>query len=127
MAKLPTLTSMLMSRNLRYVFNALYVKFQLLIEHTVHGENIDFTLTNVRANGALVDTKGHTIQSFSNPSRIGDIITIETLLQAAGVDLDSVSESPYANPGETLRSTGVVFLIFIEYKLLIFYFMLLIK
>ena len=88
---------------------------QLLIEHTVHGDNIDLTLMNVNAVGNLIDQQGRTLMTFKNSSRLGDIITIGSILTAAGITLEDQSLSPLAH-NETLRTGGIVILVFIEYR-----------
>jgi hypothetical protein len=81
---------------------------------------------NTNAEGELVDGKGrikminflslgNTIRKFDNMTRIGDIMTISEILQAAGITLEDLSKSPLAKAEETLRDGGVVLMIFIEY------------
>ncbi|CAG8528310.1 1648_t:CDS:2 [Scutellospora calospora] len=53
-----------------------------------------------------------------NSRAYGDIFTIKNILDAAGVDLNNISDAPSANQtaGETIRSAGIVIVIVIEYK-----------
>ncbi|KAG0088025.1 cytochrome c oxidase subunit 1 [Podila epicladia] len=45
----------------------------------------------------------------------GDVMTVGEFLKAAGVDLDSLSGSPTASANETVRSSGVVVIVVIQY------------
>ncbi|KAG0346891.1 cytochrome c oxidase subunit 1 [Podila humilis] len=45
----------------------------------------------------------------------GDVITVGEFLKAAGVNLDSASGSPTASANETVRSSGVVVIVVIQY------------
>lgn len=48
-------------------------------------------------------------------TRIGDIMTINDILTAAGITLADISQSPFSKGEETLRDGGAVLMIFIEY------------
>ncbi|KAF9132364.1 cytochrome c oxidase subunit 1 [Mortierella sp. 14UC] len=45
----------------------------------------------------------------------GDVMTVGEFLKAAGVNLDDISTSPSANVNETVRSSGVVVIVVIQY------------
>ena len=45
----------------------------------------------------------------------GDVMTVGEFLKAAGVNLDEISGSPTAAPNETVRSSGVVVIVVIQY------------
>lgn len=45
----------------------------------------------------------------------GDVMTVGEFLKAAGVNLDSLSGSPTATANETVRSSGVVVIVVIQY------------
>ncbi|KAF9430652.1 cytochrome c oxidase subunit 1 [Podila epigama] len=45
----------------------------------------------------------------------GDVMTVGEFLKAAGVDLDALSGSPAASVNETVRSSGVVVIVVIQY------------
>ncbi|KAF9566201.1 cytochrome c oxidase subunit 1 [Mortierella alpina] len=45
----------------------------------------------------------------------GDVMTVGEFLKAAGVDLDELSRSPAAAANETVRSSGVVVIVVIQY------------
>lgn len=45
----------------------------------------------------------------------GDVMTVGEFLKAAGVNLDDISTSPSASVNETVRTSGVVVIVVIQY------------
>jgi hypothetical protein len=97
----------------------------------VRGEAIDVTATNTKMKGKLLNSKGQTVISYSNLTRTADIMSLRDLLDASGIALEGtpllnynsslidLDKSPLAKGNETLRSSGTVIILFIEYANLV--------
>ena len=60
-------------------------KYTLRVEHTVQGESTGISMRGSEMNGVLVDRNGTKLKEFvEDINRVGDIITVEELLRAAG-------------------------------------------
>ncbi|KAJ3358845.1 cytochrome c oxidase subunit 1 [Allomyces javanicus] len=114
--------------------------YTIMVEHTVRGYKTDISSRNGDLKGIMMNSRGTPIRAYapSNISRdeqqaiarelkgapvvvrpaniAGDIFTVRDVLNAAGItSLDAPSVSPSAYPGETLRHSGVVVIVMIEY------------
>ena len=65
--------------------------------------------------GYLWNRSGKDIKQFKDPKRLGDVFTVQEILDAAGVPaLDTTEYIP--NRNESIRSSGLAFLVLIDYK-----------
>ncbi|CAG8739135.1 6898_t:CDS:2, partial [Gigaspora margarita] len=99
--------------------------YNIMVEHSVRGKTTAIALRNGLMDGELVSFNGETIRKMTNATRMvenpnadGDIFSIQEILTAAGVNLNSPSTAPGADKvaGETYRSSGIVIIIIIEYQ-----------
>jgi len=74
-----------------------------------------FSQAGSEMKGKLVDFEGNTMAEYGNDA--ADIISLGTVLEAAGVDLDAVSAyPPAAEANETNRYAGLVLFFGIDYR-----------
>ncbi|KAI9140005.1 hypothetical protein BKA69DRAFT_1126033 [Paraphysoderma sedebokerense] len=99
--------------------------YTLMIEHTVKGKNVKKSVVNSDMKGELVFSSWKPSKKFSpsysgespRPADVpGDIISVGDILDAADINLDSISSAPGAGPNESLRSSGIVLIMFIDYS-----------
>ncbi|KAF9924959.1 cytochrome c oxidase subunit 1 [Linnemannia zychae] len=72
------------------------------------------TKETVSQNGSNVTTTA-TINGNKMVHLAGDVMTVGEFLKAAGVNLDDLSKAPSASVNETVRSSGVVVIVVIQY------------
>ncbi|KAG0324855.1 cytochrome c oxidase subunit 1 [Dissophora globulifera] len=119
-------------------------RFTLMLEHSIRGQatGVQIRSGNMES-GLLRDSiTGEVIRSFNDKNRFvpaasasislnttngigggsekmvhlaGDVMTMGEFLRAAGVNLDELSTAPTATNGETVRSSGVVVIVVIQY------------
>ncbi|KAI9223901.1 hypothetical protein BC828DRAFT_198883 [Blastocladiella britannica] len=116
-------------------FTANIESYTLMSEHTVRGFSTDVSFRNGVLTGYMRDNAGKVIRAFvpfgtkdadvasiASQSGIdkanvvvrgstvpGDILTVQDILLAANItSLDNQSTSPSANPGDSMRSSGIV-------------------
>jgi len=95
--------------------------FELKVDHTMfaakfhaeYGGN-QYSESNMHMDGKLVDQSGKTVLHF--PPRKPDRFPIKLLLEAALVDLDTLSQGVEGHEGEYLRDTGLVLYVTIKYS-----------
>eukprot|EP00741_Cyanophora_paradoxa_P005524 tig00000900_g5356.t1 len=91
-------------------------EFTLMVDHGALGFKLQVGASVPGMKGRLVDLDGKEIKAFTDGARPGDIMTVRELLQAAGnVDLDANSASSTAEAGESVRSDGLVLVVYIDY------------
>ncbi|KAF9096448.1 cytochrome c oxidase subunit 1 [Mortierella sp. AD031] len=77
------------------------------------------TMTITKINGSDATTTATTATASVGSSKMvhlaGDVMTVGEFLRAAGVNLDDISSSPSASVNETVRSSGVVVIVVIQY------------
>lgn len=66
-------------------------------------------------NGSVTASATATMDGSKMVHLAGDVMTVGEFLQAAGVKLDDISTSPSAYVNETVRSSGVVVIVVIQY------------
>ena len=54
----------------------------------MRGNEIDVTKLNTQLTGTLLDKHGNTLKKFDQVGRVGDVVTIGELLDAAGLTLE---------------------------------------
>ncbi|KAF9584481.1 cytochrome c oxidase subunit 1 [Lunasporangiospora selenospora] len=120
-------------------------RFTLMFEHSIRGQATGVQMRSGNMDYGLLrdSTSGKVLRTFTNESRstmaqdalqaaasstnqstaalpkgyrlAGDVMTVGEFLKAAGVDLDNLSESPTVKANETIRSSGVVVIVVIQY------------
>lgn len=78
-----------------------------------------FTTSNLRAHGRLLGLGGRVLQDI--PPGRDDVFSVRTWLEAAGVHLGSLSDSPDAAGGATFRREGLVLIVTVSYHNLVDY------
>jgi len=72
--------------------------------------------TNNGSNGSDTDDSAMAMVSGNKIVHLaGDVMTVGEFLKAAGVNLDDLSTSPSASANETVRTSGVVVIVVIQY------------
>ncbi|KAF9439167.1 cytochrome c oxidase subunit 1 [Entomortierella beljakovae] len=109
-------------------------RFTLMLEHSIRGQasGVQMRSGNM-VSGLLRDSEtGNVVKTFNDQSRhisvveggnnssrsvhlAGDVMTVGEFLRASGVNLEEISQSPTASAGETVRSSGVVVIVVIQY------------
>ncbi|KAG0001574.1 cytochrome c oxidase subunit 1 [Entomortierella chlamydospora] len=107
-------------------------RFTLMLEHSIRGQasGVQMRSGNM-VSGLLRDSQsGEVLRTFTNESRYvstgsgndtelvhlaGDVMTMGEFLKASGVNLDDPSMAPTATAGETVRTSGVVVIVVIQY------------
>ncbi|KAF9400447.1 cytochrome c oxidase subunit 1 [Mortierella sp. AD011] len=107
-------------------------RFTLMLEHSIRGQasGVQMRSGNM-VSGLLRDSQsGEVLKTFTNESRYvsigsgndtqlvhlaGDVMTMGEFLKASGVNLDDLSMAPTATAGETIRTSGVVVIVVIQY------------
>ncbi|KAG0049502.1 cytochrome c oxidase subunit 1 [Gryganskiella cystojenkinii] len=118
-------------------------RFTLMLEHSIRGQATGVQIrSGSMESGLLRDSvSGEVLKTFTDASRYvpaiksvssnatlsstqtdgqgihlaGDVMTVGEFLKAAGVNLDELSGSPTASGNETVRSSGVVVIVVIQY------------
>ncbi|KAG0033698.1 cytochrome c oxidase subunit 1 [Podila clonocystis] len=70
---------------------------------------------HITSNATSTATTTPTTSTTGTVHLAGDVMTVGEFLKAAGVNLDSLSGSPTASTNETVRSSGVVVIVVIQY------------
>eukprot|EP01129_Flabellula_baltica_P000789 TRINITY_DN10741_c0_g1_i1.p1 TRINITY_DN10741_c0_g1~~TRINITY_DN10741_c0_g1_i1.p1 ORF type:complete len:362 (-),score=72.29 TRINITY_DN10741_c0_g1_i1:24-1109(-) len=92
-------------------------RFTLLLDHSFYTPYIQ--RNSIEMKGSLVDSEGNDVGLHSDKSSIGevgkyDILELSDLLRAAGINsLDDLSTT---SDEETLRNSGFVLLVFVDYS-----------
>ncbi|KAF9197618.1 cytochrome c oxidase subunit 1, partial [Haplosporangium sp. Z 27] len=107
-------------------------RFTLMLEHSIRGQATGIQIRSGNmVSGLLRDSEsGDVLQTFTDETRYvsdnsgdstkvvhlaGDVMTVGEFLKASGVNLDDLSLAPTATPGETVRTSGVVVIVVIQY------------
>ncbi|KAF8940922.1 cytochrome c oxidase subunit 1 [Dissophora ornata] len=112
-------------------------RFTLMLEHSIRGQATGLQMRSGNmVSGLLRDSEtGQVVKTFADQSRFvpvanasvpsgtttaavhlaGDVMTVGEFLKASGIDLDELSRTPTAVAGETVRSSGVVVIVVIQY------------
>ncbi|KAK3807419.1 MAG: hypothetical protein JOS17DRAFT_573259 [Linnemannia elongata] len=73
------------------------------------------TVESTAANGSVTASATATMDGSKMVHLAGDVMTVGEFLKAAGVNLDDISTSPSASVNETVRASGVVVIVVIQY------------
>ncbi|KAF9145401.1 cytochrome c oxidase subunit 1 [Mortierella sp. GBA39] len=73
------------------------------------------TVDTKAVNGSVTASATATVDGSKMVHLAGDVMTVGEFLKAAGVNLDDISTSPSASVNETVRSSGVVVIVVIQY------------
>ncbi|KAH3760907.1 P2X receptor [Pelomyxa schiedti] len=92
-------------------------KFTVLLDHSFYAPEVGIQGNGRDIIGEIVDSKGH-VMKLQSPNVVGqggsyDILQLGVILQAAGIDLDSTSDT---NTSVSKRFDGIVIMIMISYS-----------
>ncbi|KAF9545147.1 cytochrome c oxidase subunit 1 [Mortierella hygrophila] len=73
------------------------------------------TVDTKAVNGSVAASASATVDGSKMVHLAGDVMTVGEFLKAAGVNLDDISTSPSASVNETVRSSGIVVIVVIQY------------
>ncbi|KAF9359061.1 cytochrome c oxidase subunit 1 [Mortierella sp. AD094] len=107
-------------------------RFTLMLEHSIRGQASGVQMRSGNMDSGLLrdSQSGEVLRTFTDESRYvsassgndtklvhlaGDVMTMGEFLRASGVNLDDLSRSPTASAGETVRTSGVVVIVVIQY------------
>jgi len=90
--------------------------FTILFDHTFYASTLGIQKNAAQIPGSFLNFNGATVNNLTSPNTVGqkqsDILEVGTILQAAGVNLDTTSET---NSNITKRYDGIVMFLFITY------------